>query len=409
MNIKRFSKILAVVLAFVLCFAMAMPAFAAGTIYTGMTGDADSFKTTFDKYLVMDKGASVPAAEFTFTIAPGKGATAGNGTVAILPGVMTPTVGKAVFASNTGTNTTLQTGDEVTFNSATQKYAKQLVTVDFTGVQFTEPGIYRYVISENSCSVKGIVIDANPRYLDVYVEDATGIDGVKKLTIAGYVLHTVANASVAAGTGMGAAESQTYVKSKGFTNQYIAHDLTFSKAVDGNQASRDKYFAFTVKIEGALPTTSYNVNINNADAISGTNSATIAANAGKTNATAITTDGNGNAEVTFYLQHGQSITIEGLTDGTVWTITENEEDYKASVSVNKGTSTDANHATSDNAATVEVKEGITADTTVDFTNSRAGVVPTGVFLTVAPFAIILFVGIAGVAMVLLKKKRAYAE
>ena len=403
MNKKRFSKVFALALAFVLCFAMAIPAFAAGTNYTGMTGTADKFKTTFDKYLVMDADANVPNVEFSFSIEPGARIAAGSNTVAILPGVMTPTVGKAMFTSTTGANPTLVTGDEVDFDSNTQKYAKQQVTVDFTGVQFTEPGIYRYVITENTCSVKGIVTDANPRYLDVYVEDASTSDA-KLLTIAGYVIHTVADATVAAGTDKGADQTQSYVKSKGFTNKYITHDLTFSKAVTGNQASRDKYFAFTVKIEGALPNTTYNVNLINADAKSGKNAATIAENTEKNNKSSIITDASGNAEETFYLQHGQSIKIEGLTDGAVWTITENAEDYKASVSVNNGAATAANSATSDNADTEEVKEGITADTTVDFTNKREGVVPTGVLLAVAPFAILMLIGIAGVVFVTLKKK-----
>lgn len=399
---KKISKILAVALAFVLCFAMAAPAFAAGN-YTGMATESDKTSTTFDKYLVMDADANVPAVMFSFTIAAGTGVAAGTGTVAVLPGVMTPTpptVGTAVFTSTTEAKTTLQTGDEVDFNASTQKYAKQQVTVDFSGVTFTEPGIYRYVITETAGTVKGIVNDTNNvRYLDVYVEDAS-TDSAKLLKIAGYVLHTVEDATVAAGSNMGADRDQTYVKSKGFTNQYITHDLTFSKTVSGNQASRDKYFAFTVSITDALPNTKYSVNITGAEAKSGTNAATIADNAGQTNVTEIETDEFGAVTKTFYLQHGQSITIEGLTDGAKWEITENAEDYKSSVVAKEGETPLAGAADTD---------GIHDDSTAAFTNTREGVVPTGVLLTVAPFAVLMLVGIAGIVAVLLKKKRASAE
>lgn len=45
------------------------------------------------------------------------------------------------------------------------------------------------------------------------------------------------------------------------------------------------------------------------------------------------------------------------------------------------------------------------DTNVTFTNTRGGVIPTGVIITVAPFAALMLVGIAGAAVILKKKSK----
>ena len=57
----------AVVFASALTMSMGMPALAAGNYAT-----IDGTKTTFDKYLVMDKQAEVPNASFTYAVTAGK-------------------------------------------------------------------------------------------------------------------------------------------------------------------------------------------------------------------------------------------------------------------------------------------------------------------------------------------------
>lgn len=417
MKNKRFSRVFAVALAIVMCFCMAVPAFAAGTVYTAMAADSLT-STTFDKYLVMKTEANVPNVSFNYSITKGSATTASNGKFAVSEGYGTPTIsnnGVISFTSGSTTFATAQEGDYVKNLGTDEKYTKGSATVSFAGIVFPEPGVYRYIITEANPAKQGITYDSDlTRVLDVYVENASTSEA-KLLKITGFVLHAnetelaadAENFGTAANTAPANTAGSDY-KSQGFTNKYLTYNLTFSKTVDGNQASRDKYFAFTVKIEGALPNTTYNVNLTNADGTSGTNAATIAANANKTNAAAITTDGSGTVTATFYLQHRQSIIIEGLTEGAVWTVTENEEDYRASVSVDGAAPKNASSATSDNADTDE-KEGIIANTTVAFTNYREGVVPTGVLLTIAPFAILILAGIAGVIVILGRKKRASAE
>ena len=178
----------------------------------------------------------------------------------------------------------------------------------FSKVQFTEPGVYRYVITESGTN-QAITNDADlTRVLDVYVNDASSdADGalVKKLTIEGYVLHSNVDdePDVAAGENFGSAGAYVATKSQGFTNSYDTSDLTLRKQVTGNQASRDKYFEFTLSIDKAQPNTKYDVVIDEADATSKANAATIDANAGQANVTSITTDGAGKATQKFYLHY----------------------------------------------------------------------------------------------------------
>lgn len=372
----------------------AVPVCAADNSYTGVNGGS----ATFDKYLVMDQEANVPNASFTYTIAPGKAKNydVDNKKVEVLAGVGTPTMTdedtetagyQLVFKPEDTLNKTLQTGDQVKeFDSTKQGYAKKTSTVDFSKVTFTEPGIYRYVITETGTN-QAVTNDANDkRYLDVYVIDENGT-----LKVSGYILHAT-DSEVGMENSQGSDGKQEDSKSQGFTNTYATSNLTFKKEVAGNQASHDKYFEFTVEIKDAVPKTVYNVDITGATATSGSNAATIAANANQTNVTKLTVGDDGTVTQKFYLQHGQYITIQGIAKGSIYIVTENKEDYKSE------------------AAEVEDYKDPTTGTVVStdlktsYRNTRAGAIPTGVIMTVAPFAAVTLLGAAGMVTIKMRKK-----
>ena len=375
---KKYTRFLTTLLAAALLVVAALPSAFAFT-YTPVAGTS----TTFDKYLVMDADANVPNATFAFTVAPGTAIAATENRVAVLAGIGTPTIANVTFAPTDSTTAGLPSDTDTA--TAGQKYAKQTVTVSFSGISFPEPGIYRYIVTETATTDQGVTNDKSAtRTLDVYVTDNDGA-----LEVSSYVLHTGTDAP-AAGDDKGSAGVALGDKSSGYTNTYDTSNLTFSKTVSGNQASRDKYFAFTVTISEAVPGTVYTVDLRKADATSGTNAATIAANAGKTNVSELTVGEDRTVTQTFYLQHGQEITIKGLAKDTVYSVTENAEDYKPTIP--------------DNASGTIAS----ADVTAAFTNTRSGVIPTGVLLTVAPFAAIMAVGAVGI-IVMVGKKRKRAE
>ena len=248
--------------------------FAAGTDY-GTTIEGTK-TTTFDKFLVMDKQANVPNATFSYAVKAGnaKAYDVNGKKFQVLAGVDADKItmagvgegaeaNKIVFKQGDNSDTHDATKDAYVkdLDSAKQKYAMKTAKLDLSAVTFKEPGVYRYIITESGTN-QAITNDADlTRVLDVYVNDAstTDTDGklTKKLTIAGYVLHSNADdePDVAAGEDFGSAGSYTDKKSQGFTNSYDTSDLTLRKQVTGNQASRDKYFEITLNIDNAQPNT----------------------------------------------------------------------------------------------------------------------------------------------------------
>lgn len=377
---------------------------AAGSNYGPQIGGTKT--TTFDKYLVMDQHANVPNVSFTYKVTAGKAKAydAAGKNVQILAGVNADNVTMAGVGTGAAANTIKYApGDETAqnanalvknYDSKTEKYAKKTATLDFSKCNFTEPGIYRYIITESGDN-QAVTNDKDAtRVVDVYVNDDSGTDD-KKLTIAGYVLHSNENdePDVAAGKNAGSTGAYVETKSQGFTNEYDTSDLTFKKEVSGNQASHDKYFEFTVKITDAVPGTVYNVDLSNADTTSQSNAATITENAGKPNPDKLTVGTDGTVTKKFYLQHGQEITIQGIAKASKYSVTEKAEDYKSTAAGVADYKAPAN-------GTIE-----SADLKTSYLNTRAGVIPTGVMMTVAPFAAVTLLGAAGMVKIRMSKKR----
>ena len=466
---KRFYglKTAAVVAAAVMTAAgTAAPAFAATTPVAGTT-------TTFDKYLVMKKNANVPNATFTYTIAapsdtemnslPNPEDT--NGTnLTVRKGIGAPTVSSTEFkagdqtfdsAQKSRTNTGSKTydakeDDQVTLGdghklgqNGDRKYAKKTSTVDFSGVTFNEPGVYRYKITENATSEKGITNDPETtRYLDVYVE--SGDTGT--LSIKGYVFHTL-NAVQPKGSKN---EKGEYVsgnpegKNKGFTNTYTTQDLTLTKNVTGNQGYRDQYFKFHVDVtdldadakmfvtDEAGSRTAYKATDKVAyeyEKDTGTRKAGqdrfVAQTGAFTDVTAaqgadadmsglaLTADGSGNASFDVYLKNGETVKLNGLTEGAKYTIKETSEDYTATAKRTVGTQNAADvtltHSNTDHTDATPTGEDEftlgTNDEKVAFINDREGTLPTGIYHNNRAAFNIMGVAAAGGAIAIVIKKR----
>jgi hypothetical protein len=343
------------------------------TMYkTELSGDPT---TTFDQYLVMDQEANVPNVTFSYAVKAGTEKTyqMDRKTVTVLSGVdadlvsITGTADKEIAChpgdiTSDDVNTFVKDYDETC-----QKYAKKTATLDFSACHFTEPGVYRYIITESGVN-QAVSNDSTPRIVDVYIENAedSETDGnvtTEGLKFAGYVLHSSADELPEdmdeSGTAAGSKEA-------GFTNTYDSANLTIRKEVKGNQASHDKYFAVTASISDAVPGTVYTVDISKAQSVTDENAATKEENEDQTNVTAITTDENGAAEQTFYLQHGQEITINGLSTDTSYQVSEENEDYIPTDESVDGYSDPVSGVISGK------------DVNVSFLDEKNGIIPTGV-------------------------------
>lgn len=386
---KRFKKIMAILMVTALIMSVAAISASAENTYTPVSGTS----TQFNKYLVVDSDTNIPAISFNFTVAPGTAVAATSTTPAVLAGVGTPSIATVTFTDGQTTSTTAPS--DLTLASG-KKFAVQTATVDFSGVSFTEPGVYRYVITEQETTgAKAVTYDtqaATPgskvRYLDVYVQDVNNA-----LVVSSYVMHetaaVVANAD---------ADSKADDKSSSYVNEVSTKDLEFGKEVTGNQGSKDKYFEFELVISNAQANTTYSIDLTSAEASPVATDATTYSN--MTNPTSFTTNGTGDATITFYLKDGQYVKIPGLPDGYGYTLTEDAEDYASSATISaengKGGVAYSNPATGTN---------VSADIKTGFTNDRTGIIPTGVLLTIAPFAIGILLFGALIIFIIAKRRR----
>ncbi|MBP5491321.1 MAG: hypothetical protein J6Y08_00570 [Clostridiales bacterium] len=405
MKAKSFLKMLSTAIVTGLVVAgMALPAIA-GTTYTPVAGTT----TTLKKYLKLDQTANVPNATIQFTVTAGTAIPAAPGKMEVLAGLQPGdvTVEDAVFASTDTKLTAVAQGDIITLGEG-EAYVVKTLTANFTSVNFPEPGVYRYIITEEDPNVPGMNIDPQPtRTLDVYIVDDPDNEGTLK--VLGYVLHTDTDAPDANATMGTTADSHSATKSDGFTNTYGTRNLWVGKTVTGNQGSRDKYFAITVVLTGLGNGTVLDVLYDGAttDPVYGNADASIAANpnaattvipSAVTQPTQLTADASGEVTQTFYLQHGQHFVICGIPVSATYTVTENAEDYKSAAGAS---SLNFNDNTSGTIATADVKTG--------YTNTRDGVIPTGVLLTAVPVIVVGLIAVAGVAFFAVRNARRKAQ
>lgn len=365
---RNLSKVLAIVM--MLALVMSFAAVSASAVdYAAIPGTT----TSFDKNLVVDSTAQIPDVEFEFTIAPGTPVEASSTNMEILAGPEGATIEKAQF---TGIMTeTATAGTPTDDTDTTKKFVTDSVTVDFTGVQFTKPGVYRYVITETATSLAGVKNDNNDtRYLDVFVL----ADEHDALYVQSYALKAE-ESNIDLSTGKYATNPD--VKSSGYTNELETYDLEFEKSITGNQADKNKKFTFTLEIEGANPG-QYAIEVVGTDVIIEGSGVTD----GK-----ITVGSDGKYTGTFSLTDGDSVKVLDLPKGSTYTVTENAEDYSSS----SDSFTDATTGT------------ITKDIETGFVNDRSGITPTGVIITVAPFVIGILV--FGAIMLYMVSKRRRAE
>ncbi len=393
-KMKAKKKLIALITVMLMVIMTVIPVSAAST-YTPVAGAADVAK--FKKYLVMKASLDVPAVEFEFSITPGAGVSE-NGKMEVLPGIGDATVGTAQFTATDTTYTTVQNDDiSVGTLSNGYKYAKKEVTVDFSACQFPEPGIYRYNITEKpyTGALNSVIEDQSgiTYYMDVYVVD----DGSGALSVDGYVMHRDPGAPNLS-TNNGSGDATATDKVDGFVNTYDSWDLYVGKTVNGNQGSRDKYFAFTIKVSGLDPDQELAIDLQNADSAAGSNPATTVTG---TNPTTMEANADGDATATVYLQHDQYVVVKGIPLNMSYEVTEAAEDYKS-----EAISTTINSITFDDATS---GTGIQDDVHTGFTNTRDGVIPTGILLSATPWILIGVVVIAGLAFFAIRSRRKYDE
>ena len=373
---RKITTLMVMLLAFALLISTAPITASAETIYTPIGGSA-----TFIKNLVVDSDANIPDVTFSYNIRRGTPVAATDTTIEILVSETGGgTLGTASYSNADTANAIpgIPTDEDRTNPTEGKKYVQKTVSVSLPDTSFKKPGVYRYVIAETNGGKPGVTYDTTSRYLDVFVvADPT----TNELSIDSYVLR---NTATTIGTD-GAYTTDPGVKSDGYTNTVTQYDFQFSKAITGNQGDKNKLFTFTLNITNAIPGT-YPVETTGVSS----------------NVSSITIGSDGTYTGNIDLTDGSVVRIVNLNKDAVCTVSEDAEDYTPTYVIDNGSSVSGN-----NSGQITLAD---ADHSVAFTNTRNGIIPTGVLLTVAPFAIgLLLFGALAIFFIARKKKRAEEE
>ena len=372
---RKLSTALVMLLAFVLLIGTtAITASAAETTYQSIGGS-----TSFVKNLVVDADANIPDITFSYSMRRGTAVPATDSNIEILVSETGGgTIGTAEFSNADTTNTIagLPTDEDHSNPTTGKKYVQKSVSITLPNTSFTKPGVYRYEITEKTDNpLPGVTYDPDSiRYLDVFVV----ADESDVLHVQNYVFRKAAT-----NIGLdGKYVSNPDEKSSGYINTLTQYDFDFSKTISGNQGDKNKRFNFTLNITGATPGV-YPVETND---VTG-------------NPTSITVGANGTATGEYSLTNGSTVKVTGLNEGAVCTVTEDEDDYTPTYSLDGG------NAVSGNSRAVTLAD---SDHSVAFTNTRNGIIPTGIIMTIAPFAIgICVFGAVFIFIICRKKRRSY--
>ena len=369
---RKLSTALVMLLAFVLLLGTTAITASAETIYEPIGGS-----TSFVKNLVVDADANIPDVTFSYAIKRGTAVAATADTIEILVSDSGGgTIGTAAFSNADTTNTIagLPTDEDHSNPTTGKKYVQKSVSITLPNTSFTKPGVYRYEITEKTDNpLPGVTYDPDSiRYLDVFVV----ADESDVLHVQNYVFRKAAT-----NIGLdGKYVSNPDEKSSGYINTLTQYDFDFSKTISGNQGDKNKRFDFTLNITGANPGV-YPVEAND---VTG-------------NPTTITVDANGTATGVYSLTNGSTVQVIGLNAGAICTVTEDADDYTATHSLDG-----AEAVTGDSSGAVTLAD---SDHSVAFTNTRNGIIPTGVIMTIAPFAIGICVFGAIIIFIISRRKR----
>ena len=250
--------------------------------------------------------------------------------------------GEATVAPDLGTIT------GATFNEGAASADGAEANITITLPTYDKVGVYEYTLKEMAGTTAGVTYYGAPiRLVVTVINDETG-----NLRVA--AVHTESEGT----------------KSDEFENTYSAGTLNVTKTVTGNLGDKSQFFEFKVTLTGEEGKTY-------------ANSYTVSGGSYVSNPTSIAIG----TETTFYLKHGETLSIANLPYGVSYTVTE--------MAVEGYTTTKEGDSGSITAATQ----------TAAFTNERTTTVDTGITTDSLPYVLLLgIVALAGA--VLFIKRRA---
>ncbi len=475
-------KIGAIVLALTLVLSIAAVAVADATLTDGEVGGYTSpdAPTTQDKTINIKKEITVfnpdeafvygPAITYTYAIAAASGSELV--TVTDAPGdhnsalATTETVNAGITTNvtmtGTSANTIAWTNADILDASAAGVANYKNLAINFANVVFTQPGIYRYKLTETAAAytTSGVTDGGigNVRYLDVYVmrsnvdDDAYDLytDGstAAQWIIYGYVC--ISPESVASNAGGTTAVTPSTQKTNGFVSEtvggtpltadeYRTYNLTIGKTLSGDLTMNSHEFPFDATwtagsatgvfqfaVEKTGNATVQSTTDNTATSVNGTTISTSLQKVGGADAV-----GTADKDGTPTIANGATVKYIGIPNGTKVTVTETNDvvgttyattateaiGSNAATAVEWTGGTSAKSADNKTATMAQNATAIYAQSTaptadsnvaIQVTNTLSQISPTGIVVRVAPFMLILAVGLV-LVLAMVRRRREVEE
>lgn len=342
--------------AMAMVMAMAVSVFAVNASAAGV-GESS---LTIKKTVTADGNTYAPATTFNFEIAAARaGEYDGN---VVYAGV----TGGAYFAQGAG---------QIAFSAAdgiidADAGMTGTTTISTDVSVFEKPGVYHYTVKETNDGYEGIAYDEAIRDLYVYVTYGEN----NNLVVSNVVLTKDTTKTIDKELVVEKTKTDEWVNDYGKNNDTI-HSAKVIKAVTGNQGDKNKAFDFEVSVQGA-DNEKYKVVYKTA--------------ASDATEQEVAVD-SGAEPITISIKDTGYIQIYGLSASDAYTI--QEADYSSD-----------GYTTTDNEVV-----GKTTSVNVEYTvtNDKNANVPTGVIMTIAPYA--LMVVLAGAFAVVFLTRRNRAE
>ena len=462
---RMLKRIGALMLVVVMMMAMTVTAFAdddppaAATLTNGEVGGFETADTPNldNKAIKIAKEITVynpdesfvygPAITYTYSIAAADSAVLVKITDATsdhTSGIATSTTALAgvtdgVTMTGTSSKTIDWTNEDILDASAGGTANLKYLTIDFSSVVFTQPGVYRYAITETATdyTTSGVTDGSSTatRYLDVYVMRSTSYTEATKNTAGAWKIYGY----VCIDSSLGTTEvTPDLTKTNGFVDsnsaddtstadEYRTYNLTIGKTLNGDATMNSHKFPFDVAWTAGAATGTFQFIVEESN---GTASATKTAQAAATtvNGTAVAADtlykvggadavGTADKDGTPLIANGGTIKYIGIPNGTKVTVTETNDvagtTYTTTATEKIGTgaaadvefdeSSTAERSSNNKAASTSPNEKViyaeadapAADSNVviAYTNTLAIISPTGVVMRVAPYVFMLAAGI----------------
>ncbi|MBR0485809.1 MAG: hypothetical protein IJJ69_13710 [Oscillospiraceae bacterium] len=389
---NRFKKI-SFLTAFSLIFGMSMNSATvmAEDFAEGMAGNPDGLTSVIFTSEITNDDNYTPATQYQYSISE---TSAEN---ASLPD-----------AVNTGISGGAEIESDVVSWSANDPQPKKQITVILHPEKFSQPGVYRYYITQSANTSEqteiGLVPDADAeKALDIYAVWKNKSDHTEGILIR-YAMLSDEEESVSV-SDMNYTHS---VKTDGFINQYGMEDadkdgkgdnyiFTLTKKVAGNMADTSQKFDFELSL-------SYQ-NVSNADDTSTTLDGMCFEMTGASSGTAVV----GGSAMSFTLADGESVSLTLPKSITVNAkeAYANSEGYQITSSVTNMDAVETapeitSAVTSDTNGTSGRMQ--TADGAICYLNTLDVISPTGILLETAPY-LILFSSGAGLFLFSIKHRK----